>query len=423
MTNIEKIRILLITITPFPTVRPAVTFLYGKYLPQNGVLTTLVTHTTANRNTKDLTWSGGGELKIVKGSKSPLLTKIKRITHDLKAIINAKGKYDIILVRDKIMTSFIGAILAKILRVPFIYWLSYPFPEDDLLRVKVQADSMGIGKRCYKWLRGQITKFFLYRLLLPACDHVFVISEKMKEELILRGIDRNLMTPDPMGVDLDLIAEIPEQKVNDQRLKNSKVIVYLGALDRTRQVDFFFKVLKKVQREFPNTVLLLVGDAMEKADILWLKNRAFEERVYNNVVMTGWLPRKKAWHYVKSSDVGVCGLPSNYIFDTMSPTKAVEMMALGIPTVVHDHPDQSVLVKESGGGICVPYNEEAFSKAIIKIFSSKSESLYMRRNGAKYIANNRSYSVLGEKLANFYKNRYSIIDNKSEIVATNEKIT
>ncbi|MFX0201714.1 MAG: glycosyltransferase family 4 protein [Candidatus Hodarchaeota archaeon] len=398
------IHLLLITKAPYPTVRPAVTFLYGKYLPKYGVQSTLVSHATKEVDKQNVKWDGGGELMLFTSrSRSRIKDRLQRIFHDVKALRNVYERYDAIVIRDKILTSLYALLVAKRCNIPFIYWMTYPFPEDDLLRVRVQGLSLGFIRLIYKWLRGHLTKWLLYRLLLPRCDHIFVISDQMKKELIERGIPVDKMTPDPMGVDMELIERIPQSDLKDFRLSGRKIIVYLGALDRTRRIDFFFEVLNQVRREEPNALLLLVGDTEEAADREWLLRRAEEVGVADAVVLTGWLPRDQAWQYVKQADVGVCALPSDYIFDTMSPTKVVEFLALGIPIVVNEHPEQAKLVMESKCGFSTSYDAWDFSKAILKILGDPKRARKMGERGKDYIRKTRSYDAIARDMAPLYK--------------------
>jgi hypothetical protein len=280
--------------------------------------------------------------------------------------------------------------------------MSYPYPEADITRAKLQGISIGFVRFLYTWARGMVGKFLLYKVVLRYCDHAFVISDKLKEELEQRGIASSVMTPLPMGIDLDMIESVSAE-VADERLKGKKVIAYLGALDKIRKIDFFFDVLTKVAVYEPDAVLLLIGDAHERSDLLWLKKKAEDFGVSERIIWTGWLPRAQAWSYAKGAHVGVCAVPPGFIFETMSPTKAVEFLALGVPVVVSHQPDQTKLVQDSGGGLSVDYDADDFAEAILKILKDESAAKKMGTTGKAYVQRCRSYEALASLVADVIK--------------------
>ena len=63
-------------------------------------------------------------------------------------------------------------------------------------------------------------------------------------------------------------------------------------------------------------------------------------RPANHVLLTGWLPQPAALGYAVRAEVGLSPIPRGTLFDVSSPTKLVEYLALGIPGVANDIPDQ-----------------------------------------------------------------------------------
>lgn len=396
-------KLLFVIREPFPTFRADVKTLFGKYLPRHGIQSTLVAQARKGISNKQLKW-GGGELILsrhVNGGR--VRSQLLAFSHDLKAFRMVDESFDAVQVRDKILSGIIGLWAARRTKVPFFYWMSFPFPEDDLYRARVQGLSLGLIRLIFTWLRGHLSALLLYRFLLPKADHVFVQSDRMKEDLIDRRVSEYKMTPVPMGIDLELVENSKLPDIDDGRLSGKRFLVYLGALDRTRQIDFLFEVLVRVRREEENVFLLLVGDTVELENRVWLKKRTKEIGVQRAVIWTGWLPRETAWQYVKSAEIGICAIPPGFIFNSSSPTKTVEYLALGLPIVVNDLPDQAEIVRESGGGLCVQYTVEDFSKTILKLLRDRKSARQMGINGQNYIRRTRSYSVLSSKLAQQYR--------------------
>ena len=90
-----------------------------------------------------------------------------------------------------------------------------------------------------------------------------------------------------MGADLEDVSVSRIESTMDHRFKGRRVIVYLGTLQRIRRIDFLFEVLARVKEEVPEVVLVLAGDSVEPSDVAWLRQRAEETGVAEDVVWTG----------------------------------------------------------------------------------------------------------------------------------------
>ena len=77
-------------------------------------------------------------------------------------------------------------------------------------------------------------------------------------------------------------------------------------------------------------------------------------------------------------------------------------MAMGRPVVANDHPEQKLVIDESGAGLCVSYEERAFSDAIERLLEQTEEAEEMGRRGRAYVERTRSY----ERIADMVEERY-----------------
>jgi glycosyltransferase involved in cell wall biosynthesis len=227
----------------------------------------------------------------------------------------------------------------------------------------------------------------------------------MKNDIIKKGIHPSKITPVPMGIDLPYIKHSIIKPIADSRLKDKRVIVYLGTLDPPRNIDIMFKMVTIVKKVFPNILLILVGDTHDDHHRKWLQEKIVELGISNNIIWTGWLPQHNAWQYVRASEVGLSPIPRSFILDSSSPTKILEYIALGIPVVCNDNPDQEELIKTTDAGICVPYTPEFFSHAVIHLllkYDRRTIKTFIRSQ-SNYISKNRNYVYISEELSNVYK--------------------
>ena len=315
------------------------------------------------------------------------------IANDLRLVSRLRGRrYDAIEVKDKFLAGVIAAVASRVYRTTFIYWLSYPFPESYLLSAKE-------GTARYPLLyvvRGLAFKWLLYRLLLPAADHVFVQSEQMRQDIAAEGVPLAKLTAVPMGVGVDLCA--PAEPGRERRLLPPGVpcVLYLGTLIKVRRLDFLIRAFARVKAALPTAKLYLVGRGEDAEDEALLRSEALRLGLEESVVFVGQLPQQQALEYVIEADVCASPFYPTPILRSTSPTKLVEYMALGKAVVANDHPEQQRVIAESGGGICTAYEEQPFADALITLLRDPAAARAMGERGRRYVIEHRSYGVIAD---------------------------
>jgi len=297
------------------------------------------------------------------------------------------------------------ALSRKLMRegLPFFYWMSYPMPEGQIALAHERGLSAGLMKFLFPWVRGRLGRFLLYRVVLPGASHVFVQSARMKQDMIARGVKSEKMTPVPMGVDFEDLRPDEIAPADDLLLAGRRVLVYLGTLDRPRRIEVLFDMLAQVRRQIPEALLVLVGDTQDDVHRGWLKSQAEKTGVAEHVLWTGWLPMRQGWRYVRAAEVGLSPFPRGFLLDSASPTKVPEYLALGVPVVCNDNPDQQAIIEASGGGISVPYTAEDFAKAVLQLLAHDSNvRSKMVERGASLVLEQRAYKTIAAHIAVTY---------------------
>ncbi len=396
------IRILFLTREPYPSFRADVSTLFGSILPAQNIYSDLV---ALQADSQPGVWPAG-QVFVRKangrfGAVGRVLVRM-HLAFDLFAL-SGRRAYAAIQVRDRIFGAVIGLAAARWRRIPFFYWMSFPFPE--LWQDMSSGHAVTAGSRLQRlgwWLRGAVTAWLLYRFLLPRADHVFVQSDAMLEMLVRRGIPVERMTPVPMGV---VIPQHLEQIVptDDPRLTGRRVIVYLGTLERVRQPEIMIHAMAMVVQQVPDALLVLVGDSQTPGERAWLESEIERLGLGGHAFITGWLAPEEARRYLRAASIGLSPVPRIRIFEVGSPTKVCEYLAYGLPVVANDQPDQAYLLRETGGGICVVSSAEGFANGILELLADPLRAQQMAEAGRVAIARLRSYDVLGAQLAASYQ--------------------
>ncbi len=375
--------------------------LFGRHLPKLGIYSDLITTGTEDKSTD---WQAG-IVKLGRLSGGMVRHHVNTFRHILIQLIRADwSRYDAVQVRDLPLPASVAVLVTRWCRRPFIYWMSFPMPEGQMQLARERGFEAGLMRFLFPWIRGRVGRFLLYRWVLPRADHVFVQSDQMKADLISHGVTADRMTAVPMGVDVAQIAPGSVDPGIRDALQGKRVLIYLGRLERARRIETLFQMMSLLQPRVPDLVLLMVGDTEDEPHRERLHKLALDAGVADQVIWTGWVPIETAWGYVALSDVGLSPIPRGPILDCSSPTKIIEYLALGLPVVCNDNPDQAIIIESCGSGRCVPYTAEDFANAAVEMLNlSPDEREVMIRNGRDYVENHRDYRQIAQRVANAYR--------------------
>jgi glycosyltransferase involved in cell wall biosynthesis len=332
------------------------------------------------------------------GTVARFLRHLYVFWHDLRCLRLARAdRYDAIQFRDKFLIAAIGILVARLRGLKYFYWLSFPYPEDDFLRARTGATRYPLLVR----MRGHLAAWLLYRWILPRATHSFVQSAQMKQDIVARGVAPECMTPVPMGIDLN---DIPrETRTQDARPDGAFVVGYLGTLTADRHLEVLIDMLAELRNGGAAARLLLIGDAIERADREALIERAQALGVADHLEITGMLPRVQALQMIRQVHVAMSPYFPNPLLLSTSPTKLVEYLALGIPVVASEHPEQRAILRVTRAGVCAPWGSRHFARSVRWLMGRSGEELKsMGERGQSWVREHRTYKRIADDLEQQY---------------------
>jgi glycosyltransferase involved in cell wall biosynthesis len=252
-------------------------------------------------------------------------------------------------------------------------------------------------------MRAIFSRIVFYRIVLPNADHIFVQSEAMREWLATKGFDPNRMTAVPMGVDMSLFDRKQIVPAGDKRLDGKRINTYVGQLSKARNSEFLLELVMALKPLEPKLLLLLVGDAASSDERQWIRDEIAVRGLEDCVLLTGWLSQAQALGYAVRAEVGLSPIPRGELFDVSSPTKLVEYLALGLPSVANDIPDQKLVIERSQAGLCVPMEVAAFRDAVYQLLSDTAFREQCAVRGPAFVHAERTYKVLARGVAVKYR--------------------
>jgi glycosyltransferase involved in cell wall biosynthesis len=235
---------------------------------------------------------------------------------------------------------------------------------------------------------------WLERFLYRRADRVMVNSPGFighvtsqgakRVELIPNGADPSMFDPSNNGLDFR----------HAHHLEDKFIALYAGAHGMSNDLDVVLDAAKLLA-DAKNIRIVLLGDGKEKAA---LQKRA-EQMQLSNVSFLPSVPKSEMSQALAAADACIAILKPLEEYKTTYPNKVFDYMAAGRPIVLAiDGVIHEVMDAAECGIFSQPGDPSAMAQAIRQLASDPQTSRQMGLNGRKYLEENFSREVIGEKL-------------------------
>ncbi|MBJ91437.1 MAG: glycosyltransferase WbuB [Alteromonadaceae bacterium] len=199
----------------------------------------------------------------------------------------------------------------------------------------------------------------------------------------------------PNGADLNQFV-IDEQAAKQLREKlniDDKVVLgYVGAFVHWHGIDWFVDLIADKIKQYPDLVLLLVGDGVSFEPI---KQRIEQAGITSQIILTGRVAHQEIATYIGAMDYGI--LPDSN--DYGSPMKLFEFMAMAKGMVIPDFSPVTEVVKDNETGWLFPANDRnACIARVLQLVADKEQQRRVGTNARHYIEQHRQWKHNAEQL-------------------------
>ncbi len=396
-------RLLFVTQDEYPPYRADVVELFARQLPARGheIEWLMQAPDRAPGEPRKVQWLGNTvhvtPVRRGGGGFGRLAASLSRVVGELRVFPLAFGRrFDAIQVRDKVLAGVLGLAAARLTGVKFFFWMSYPFAESKLHNIE---NGFAAHPRLLR-IKAHVMRLVLYRLVLRRADHVFVQSERMREDCAREGVDPEQMTPVPMGIHAGRVASAQAAEAPD---REAPVLLHLGLLMRLRRSEMLVAVLERVRRRYPRARLVYVGEGQEPEDRRAVEDEVRRLGLTDAVEITGFLPMEQAWERVRHADVCFSPYYPTAVLQSTSPTKLIEYMAMARCIVANHHPEQTPIMADSGVGATIPWDEDAFAHAVLDLLDDPERARCRAARGPDWVRSHRTYDVIGDRVDACYR--------------------
>lgn len=390
-------RLLIVARDRYPPFRVDVTILFSKYLAPHFDIDWLMRREISGpasierlKNERFLV-NGKGGLRFL-GAFGRHLAALSQVL---------RREYDIVQCRDAIIVSFVYALAATISRTPFVYWMSFPIEESYLKRAREYFAAGNVLAMLPRLAIGLVGRLLLYRVTLPLAQRVFVQSDRMRNDVALRGIPARKLTAVPMGVDTDGHHPDAIAPIEHEFYRGKTVILYVGTLASERRLSIPLAGVVAVMTARPNVVLLVVGKAtdIERAAV---RGQFAAAGLDGRLLILDHMLHDQMLRYVKRADVCLAACDTSPLLLQGTPTKLPEYLLMGRRVVANRHPDQETVVSGAGLGVLTEFTSEGFEQAILTAMALGEPTDIEQTRARNWLRDNRNYRTLSERVAAVY---------------------
>lgn len=225
-------------------------------------------------------------------------------------------------------------------------------------------------------------------LLCRTADAVASVSRPLAALRAQQGARLTAVIPN--GVDFARF-----HAANLARTEHPPTLIYTGSLDARWGVDLSIRAMPLLRRQVPCVRLRIAGRGPAEAE---LRRLARDLEVEDCVCFEGFVPHADLPGLLAQADIGIATSREDIFRQYASPLKIVEYMATGLPVLCSGGGEAEQMIAESGAGMNIPFEPEAFAEAARWLLSTP-DALSTARAAAVDYARSRSWEQIGTLMA------------------------
>ncbi|WP_411992772.1 glycosyltransferase family 4 protein [Agarivorans sp. DSG3-1] len=208
----------------------------------------------------------------------------------------------------------------------------------------------------------------------------------------------SVISPNAADLDQFVIDKPAAQQLREKLKVEDKVVVgYVGAFVHWHGIDWFVDLIAERLKDYPNIVLLLVGDGACYDSI---KQRIASAGAESQIIMPGRVAHDQVPTYLSAMDFGI--LPDSN--DYGSPMKLFEFMAMGKGMVAPDFtPIDEVVADGETSWLFKANDREACVEKVLALSAQPDQQQLVGEQARAYIERERQWRHNAEQLLTLVK--------------------
>jgi colanic acid biosynthesis glycosyl transferase WcaI len=292
---------------------------------------------------------------------------------------------DVIYVWHPPLTIGVAAwIIARLRSVPFVYDVQDIWPESAVL-----AGVLHDG-----WLVRILAR--LERFVYRKADHLLVVTEGARQNLISKGVPESKVSVMPHWIDEAAFADSTPAQAEEIRShfhwQGRFVVMFAGNIGLVQGLDCVVQAVTAL-RDQPDVLITFVGDGTDRARLMEMARVA---QVGNQVQFIDSQPMGNMPHLMAAADVLLVHLKRSELSRYVIPTKTLAYLAAGKPILMAMDGAAAQLVSDAEAGLVVPPEDPSALAGAIRDLQRMpvQERLAMGQRGRQYLQTHLSKKTI-----------------------------
>jgi len=235
----------------------------------------------------------------------------------------------------------------------------------------------------------------LYRVLDRVARRLYrdawktvVVTDESHRCLAARGVPAERLAVVKNGVDAERFnPDVPPASHHD--LDGKFVVSYIGTLGMAHSVTTILEAAGLL-RARSDIHFLIVGNGAERDSVMRLRR----ERRLDNVTILDQQPWESIPSYLTLSGASIVHLARAPLFETVLPSKMLEIMAAGRPVILGVRGEAERVLGQAQAGIaCEPESPADLAQAVARCAADPALCRELGRNGRNYVLREASYRL------------------------------
>jgi colanic acid biosynthesis glycosyl transferase WcaI len=287
---------------------------------------------------------------------------------------------DVIYVWHPPLTMGVAAwLIARMRGVSFVYDVQDIWPESAVVSGLLKHGPM-VNFMC--WLER-----FVYR----RADHLLVVTDGARDNLISKGIDAAKLSVMPHWIDEKLFQRRDENSClrfrEEYDWKDRFVVLFAGNLGMVQGLETVVQAANELKNN-SDVLIVLVGDGTDKNRL----QKLAERMSLDNIRFIERQPMERMPQFMAAADALLVHLKRSDLSHWVIPTKTLAYLAAGKPILMAMEGAAAQLLRDAEAGLVIPPEEPgALAEAMRKISAmSERDRVGMGEKGRQYLLENLS---------------------------------
>ncbi|MEQ1656013.1 MAG: TIGR04063 family PEP-CTERM/XrtA system glycosyltransferase [Nitrospira sp.] len=320
----------------------------------------------------------------VERSSIPFLTEIRMMaalrTRLVELCVNERP--DILHAHSPVLNGLPSLWVSRQLGLPLVYEVR-AFWED----AAVDHGSYVEGSAKYQLVKA------LETFVCRQANHVAVLCQGVKNDLIQRGIAPGKMTVVYNGVNVEGFQPCaPDEEFKRAwGLHDRLVIGFIGSFYRYEGLDLLILAMADVIKVVPNAMLLLVGGGEVEGE---LRKQIVALGIEKSVVLPGRIPHERIPGVYALVDVLAYPRHPMRLTELVTPLKPLEAMAMGKALVASAVGGHRELIQDGETGVLFqPGNANSLAKSLDLLLTNHAFRKHLEMQGIRWVRKERSWDA------------------------------